>query len=80
MSKQNDRTVFRRDGEWVNKLNSAERASSVHKTQGDANQTAADMLRRAGGGERTTLGRNGKIVSKDTIAPGRESKVKDREH
>lgn len=37
-------------------------------------------LRKAGGGERTTLGLDGKIVSKDTISPGRESGVKDTEH
>lgn len=80
MSKRNDRSVFRRDGEWVNKLNSTERASSVHPTQSEANEAAASMLRRAGGGERTTMGREGKIVSKDTIAPGHESKTRDREH
>jgi len=80
MSNRNDRTVFRRDGnEWVNKLNDSDRASSVHRTQDEANRAAAEMLRNAGGGERTTMGRDGKIVSKDTIG-GHESPVKDREH
>ncbi len=81
MANTNDRTVYRReDGQWVNKLNGAEKASSLHDTQGEANKAAAEMLRNAGGGERTTMGLDGKIVSKDTIAPGHESRVKDHEH
>jgi hypothetical protein len=81
MPNPNDRTVHRRDdGQWVNKLNDSNRASSVHDTQAEANRAAAEMLRRAGGGERTTMGLDGRIVSKDTIAPGHESPVRDREH
>ena len=81
MANPNDRTVYRReDGQWINKLNQSDRASSVHATQAEANETAAEMLRKAGGGERTTMGIHGTIVSKDTIAPGHESGVKDREH
>lgn len=81
MANQNDRTVYRReDGQWVNKLNGADRASSVHDTQAEANKAAAEMLKTAGGGERTTMGLDGKIVSKDTISPGHESSVRDREH
>lgn len=81
MPNPNDKTVYRReDGQWVNKLNDSDRASSLHDTQADANQAAADMLKNAGGGERTTMGRDGRIVSKDTISPGNESRVKDREH
>lgn len=81
MSNPNDRTVYRReDGMWINKLNTAGRASSIHDTQAEANQAAAEMLENAGGGERTTMGIHGTIVSKDTIAPGHESSVKDREH
>ncbi len=81
MSKQNDRTVYRReDHQWVNKLNSSDRASSLHQTQSEANRAAGDMLKNSGGGERTTMGIHGSIVSKDTIAPGNESPTKDREH
>lgn len=81
MANPNDRTVYRReDGQWVNKLNDSDRASTLHDTQAEANKTAAEMLKHAGGGERTTMGLDGKIVSKDTIAPGHESNVKDREH
>lgn len=81
MAKGNDRTVFRRDGQWVNKRNDADRASSVHTTQRDANETAKDMLKRSGGGELTTKGLDGKIRSKDTIAPGNDPHPpKDKEH
>lgn len=81
MANPNDRTVYHReDGKWINKLNDSDRASSVHDTQAEANQAAAEMLRNSGGGERTTMGLNGRIVSKDTIAPGHESNVRDREH
>jgi hypothetical protein len=81
MANPNDRTVYRRDdGQWANKLNTSDRASSVHWTQAEANKTAAVMLRNAGGGERTTMGLDGRIVSKDTIAPGNEGSGRDTEH
>ena len=73
MSKGRNRTVYRRsDGEWLNKRNASERASSVHPIQGDAQRAAKDMLRRQGGGELTTKGVDGKIRSKDTIRPGND--------
>ena len=82
MGKDRDRTVFRReDGLWANKRNDADKASSLHDTQGEANKAAAEMLRNQGGGERTTMGIHGKIVSKDTIAPGNDPcPPRDREH
>jgi hypothetical protein len=80
--KGRDRTVFRNeDGMWANKRNDADKASSLHDTQGEANKAAAEMLRNQGGGERTTIGRDHKIVSKDTIAPGNDPcPPRDREH
>jgi hypothetical protein len=82
MPNNNNRTVFRRsDGTWVNKKNGADRASTLHDTQGDALEAAKDMLRNSGGGELTTKGVKGVIVSKDTIAPGHDpNPPKDREH
>ena len=50
----------------------ASRASSLHRTQKEAAQVAKEMLRNQGGGELTTTGRDGKIRSKDTIAPGND--------
>lgn len=79
--KARDRTVYRNaDGDWINKRNDAGRASSVHNTQDAAERAAREMLRNQGGGELTTIGRDRLIRSKDTIAPGRESSVRDTEH
>lgn len=73
MSKGRDRTVYRRsDGQWVNKRNDADRASTVHRTQEEATRAAHGMLHRQGGGELTIKGRDGKFRSKDTIPPGRD--------
>lgn len=82
MSKDRDRTVSRRpDGSWENKRNDANRASSVHKTQREADKAAGDMLRKQGGGERTTKSVDGRIRSKDTIPPGKDpNPPKDKEH
>lgn len=82
MSKGRDRTVYKRDdGQWVNKRNDATRASTVHPTQREAQRTAKDMLKKSGGGEVTTKGRDGKIRSKDTVTPGSDPFFpRDREH
>lgn len=68
----NDRIVYRKDGDWYNKKTGADRASSVHSTQGEAAAAARQMLRNSGGGELTINGRDGKIRDKDTIAPGND--------
>ena len=82
MSKGRDRTISRRsDGTWENKRNDADKASSLHKTQKEAEQAAKEMLKHQGGGELTTKGVDGKIRSKDTIAPGNDpNPPKDTEH
>ena len=82
MSKGRDRTVYRRsDGTWVNKRNDAEKATSLHKTQKEAENAARQNLKNQGGGELITKGLDGKIRSKDTISPGNDPKsIKDTEH
>lgn len=81
MSKPQDRTVYRRpDGQWANERQDADRASSLHDTQREAEQAARENLHNQGGGELTTMGLDGKIRSKDTIKPGNESSVRDTEH
>ena len=81
MSK-NSRIVYKnQDGEWVNKRSDANKAASLHRTQIAAETAARSMLRSSGGGELITKGANGRIRSKDTIAPGRDpNPPKDREH
>jgi uncharacterized protein DUF2188 len=82
MGKDRDRVVSpRSDGQWANKRNDADKASTLHPTQRAAEQAAKEMLKNQGGGELTTLGRDGKIRSKDTIAPGNDpNPPRDREH
>ena len=82
MSKGRDRIISRRpEGIWENKRNDADKASSLHKTQRDAENAAREMLKNQGGGELTTKGLDGKIRSKDTIAPGNDpNPPKDKEH
>jgi len=82
MGKNTDRIVYKReDGAWANKLNAAERAASLHKTQNEAIRAAHQMLQNQGGGELTVKGMNGLIRSKDTIAPGNDpGSIHDTEH
>lgn len=82
MSKKQDRTVFRsKVGDWINKRNDASKATSRHRTQTEAQDAARANLRKQGGGELTTKGRDGKIRSKDTIPPGKDpNPPKDTEH
>lgn len=73
MSKPQDRTVYHRaDGLWANKRNDADRASSLHQTQHDAEAAARAMLHNQGGGELSTQGRNHLFRSKDTVPPGND--------
>lgn len=53
----------------------------LHDTQHEAVQAAREMLHNQGGGELITQGLDGRIRSKDTIAPGHDpNPPKDREH
>ena len=71
----------RPDGTWENKRNDSDRVSSLHDSQQQALEAAKRMLQNQGGGELTTKGRDGKIRSKDTIAPGHDpNPPKDTEH
>lgn len=73
MSKGKDRTVSQRDdGQWANKRNDADKASSLHKTQAEAYKAARSMSENQGGGEITVQGRDGKFVTKNTVAPAKD--------
>jgi hypothetical protein len=80
--KGRDRTVFRNsDGLWANKRNDSDRASGLHTKQASAVAEAKQNLINQGGGELTIIGRDRKIRSKDTIAPGNDPHPPpDREH
>lgn len=77
MGKKNVWVTRRDDGQWQVIREGADRASSVHDTQRDADARAREIAIRDGV-ERITQGRDGKIRSKDSY--GNESKVKDTEH
>jgi hypothetical protein len=78
----NDRTVYRRsNGDWVNKRNGSDRASSVHTTQKEAENAAKEMVKNQGGGEVTIQGENGRFRDKDTVKPGNDpNPPKDKKH
>jgi hypothetical protein len=60
------------DGNWAVHRPGATRASSVHRTQGEAIERARESLVRDGGGELTVHGRDGRIRDSDTVAPGND--------
>lgn len=67
------RTVSQRDnGEWANKKDGGERASSLHKTQKQAADAARKALRQEGGGELKVKNEKGQIREKDTIPPAKD--------
>ncbi len=81
MTKRADRIVYKQDEAWINKRLSASKASSKHPTQKEAEHAAREMLKNQGGGELITKGKDGKIRSKDTIAPGNDpNPPRDKEH
>lgn len=77
-----DRTVSKRtDGQWANKKDGADRASSLHKTQGAAEREAKRQMNKPGqGGELKVKGEDNRIRSKDTINKKDPNPSKDREH
>ena len=81
MSKDRDRIVYKDGKDWVNKRLDGDRATSRHSTQAEAEAAARQNLQNQGGGELITKGLNGKIRSKDTIAPGNDpNPPRDKEH
>ena len=72
MSKPNDRIVYQRGNEWINKKNGNNSASSVHSTQRDAVNSARTMLINSDGGELTIKGKNQLIRQKNTIPSGND--------
>jgi hypothetical protein len=69
---ENDRMVYKKDKLWVNKKNTSKKASSVHKTQKEAIESAREMLKNQGGGELSIKNKKSIIRDKRTIAPGND--------
>lgn len=60
------------DKPWQVAAPGADRASSLHRTQGAAIDRARQILARDGGGELTIRGTDGRIRDSDTVAPGND--------
>jgi hypothetical protein len=73
MSRRNElHVVPNSKGGWDVKKPNADRVSSHHETQSEAEARAKDMLARGGGGEVVIHNREGKIRDSDTVPPGRD--------
>lgn len=60
------------DGGWDVKAPGADRASSHHQTQREAEQRAKEIVRNLGGGEVRVHDERGRIRDSDTVKPGRD--------
>jgi Uncharacterized protein conserved in bacteria (DUF2188) len=79
---EKDRHVVKNpDGGWDVKAPNADRATSHHDTQAQAEQRAKEIVGNAGGGEVAIHGRDGRIRDKDTVPPRRDpNPPKDSRH
>ena len=69
----NDRHVVKNpDGGWDVQKEDGKRASAHADTQAAAAARAKEIVHNAGGGEVVIHGRDGKIVNKNTVAPGND--------
>lgn len=69
------------DGGWDVRKPGADRASSHHSTQREAEKRAKEILGNAGGGEAVIHDREGKIRDSDTVPPARDpNPPKDKKH
>ncbi|UEM04727.1 DUF2188 domain-containing protein [Skermanella rosea] len=69
---KNDRFVTKHPEGWAVRAPGADRASSVHQTQREAEQRAKETVRNLGGGEVRVQGRDGKWRDSDTVASGND--------
>jgi hypothetical protein len=67
-----NRYVTRHPDGWAVKAPGADRASSVHSTQREAEIRAKEIVSGLGGGEVRIQGRDGRWRDSDTVAPGHD--------
>jgi hypothetical protein len=69
------------EGGWDVRAPNADRASSHHSTQAEAEARAKEIVGNAGGGEVVIHGRDGQIRDSDTVPPGNDpNPPKDTKH
>ncbi|TIT75154.1 MAG: DUF2188 domain-containing protein [Mesorhizobium sp.] len=77
----NDRYVTKHPEGWAVRAGGADRASSVHRTQAEAEARAKEIVSGLGGGEVRIQGRDGRWRDSDTVAPGNDpSPPRDKKH
>jgi len=72
MAKNNDRYVVKHEDGWAVKKPGADRASSIHDTQREAERAAKEIVSNLGGGEVRIQGRGGQWRDSDTVPPGND--------
>lgn len=78
---KHDRFVVRHEDGWAVKKPGAERASSIHDTQQEAERSAKSTVANLGGGEVRIQGRDGQWRDSDTVPPGNDPMPpRDRKH
>lgn len=81
MSSNDRHVVPNPGGGWDVKAPGADRASSHHDTQAQAEQAAKDIVRNHGGGEVRIHRPNGQIRDSDTVAPANDpNPPRDKRH
>lgn len=81
MSSNDRHVVPNPGGGWDVKAPGANRASSNHDTQAQAEQAAKDIVRNHGGGEVRIHRPNGQIRDSDTVAPANDpNPPRDKRH
>jgi Uncharacterized protein conserved in bacteria (DUF2188) len=78
---KHERFVVRHEAGWAVKKAGAERASSIHDTQQEAERAAKNTVANLGGGEVRIQGRDGQWRDSDTVPPGNDPMPpRDRKH
>lgn len=78
---KNDRYVVKHEEGWAVKKPGAERASSVHGTQREAEKRAKEIVANLGGGEVKIQSKGGPFRDSDTVPYGNDpNPPRDRRH
>lgn len=81
MANENDRFVVKHEEGGAVKKPGAERASSVHDTQKEAEKRAKEIVKNLGGGEVRIQRRSGPFRDSDTVPRGNDpNPPRDRRH
>jgi hypothetical protein len=78
---KNDRYVTRHEDGWAVRKPGADRISTQHDTQSEAESRAKEIVGNLGGGEVRIQGRDGKWRDSDTVPPGNDpNPPRDQKH